>query len=466
MNEEIKIPENIMGTMGENKLLLKISVPLIFSMLVQALYNVVDSFFVAMISENALSAVSLAFPVQNLMIGVGVGTGIGMNALLSKRLGQKNQPAVNSAAMNGIFLSLINMLIFMVFGFFFARAYFETQTDVAEIVNEGTAYLKICTIISFGIFFDITFSRLLQSTGLTKFSMIGQIIGAVTNIILDPIMIFGLLGFPKLGVAGAAWATVIGQILGMCADLIFNLHWNKEIQLGLKGFRPSRKVIGQIYSVGFPAILNTSLFSVFAYGMNRILIGFTTAATAVMGVYFKLQSFIFMPVFGLTSGMIPIIAYNFGARKPDRIRKTVRLGLIYAMCIMLIGVFLFQAFPRQILSLFLEKPETFEIGVTALKTISIGFLFSAFVFVGMAVFQALGHGLHALLIQTVRQLAGTLPLAYLFSLSGNLDMVWWALPAAEIMTAATALLLYRSINKKQLLAMEESCDVLMENNKQ
>ena len=454
MNDEVKIPENIMGTMSENKLLLKISVPLILSMLIQALYNVVDSYFVAKISENALTAVSLAFPIQNLMIGVGVGTGIGMNSLLSRRLGQKDHLAVNSAAMNGIFLSLINTLVFVVFGLLFSRMYFQSQTDVAEILNEGTAYLSICSIISFGLFFDITFSRLLQSTGRTKYSMIGQFIGAGTNIVLDPILIFGLIGFPKLGVAGAAYATVIGQILAMCFDLAFNLKKNKEIHFRLKGFRPSRRVIGQIYSVGVPAILNTTLFSAFTFGMNQILIGFSTAATAVMGVYFKLQSFIFMPVFGLTSGMIPIVAYNFGAKRPDRIRKTMRLGLIYALGIMLTGVLLFQLLPQQILSLFVDKPETVKMGVAALKTISLGYLFSAFVFVVASVFQALGYGFHALVLQIVRQLAAALPLAYLFSLSGNVNMVWWAFPAAELLTAAAAFILFRSVNKKQLSFLE------------
>ncbi len=454
MNEELKVPENIMGTMSENRLLLKISVPLILSMLIQALYNVVDSFFVSKISENALTAVSLAFPVQNLMIGVGIGTAIGMNALLSRCLGQKNQGAVNSAAMNGIFLSLINMLVFVVFGLFFTRLYFQSQTDVPEIINEGTAYLSICSIISFGLFFDITFSRLLQSTGRTKYSMIGQFIGAGTNIVLDPILIFGLVGFPKLGVAGAAYATVFGQVLGMCFDLAFNLKKNREIQFKLRGFRPSLRVIGKIYSVGFPSILISTLFSFFTLGINLILIGFSTAATAVMGVYFKLQSFIFMPVFGLTNGIIPIVAYNFGARRPERIRKTMRLGLIYAWGIMLVGVFLFQLIPQQILSLFVDKPETVKMGVAALRTISLGYLFSAFVFVVASVFQALGYGFHALVLQIVRQLAAALPLAYLFSLSGNVNMVWWAFPAAELLTAAAAFILFRSVNNKQLSVLE------------
>jgi putative MATE family efflux protein len=450
MDETVKIPENIMGTLSENKLLLKISLPLIFSMLVQAFYNVVDSYFVAKISENALTAVTLAFPVQNLMIGVGVGTGIGMNALLSRRLGQKNRKAANAAAMNGLLLSAVNTLVFMVFGIFFAGRFFGTQTEIAEIAAYGTDYLAICTAISFGVLFDFTFSRLLQSTGLTLHAMIGQIAGALTNIVLDPIMIFGLVGFPALGVAGAAYATVIGQIVSMCMDMAFNFFANKEIRLKLRGFRPDFRVIGRIYSVGVPAILNSTLFSVFTFGMNRILAGFATSATAVMGVYFKLQSFVFMPVFGLNSGMIPIVAYNFGAGRPDRIRKTVRLGLMYATGIMLAGVLLFQLIPEQILSLFLESPDTLLIGISALKTISLGFVFSASLFIFSAVFQALGHGLHALLVQTVRQLAGTLPLAYLFSRSGNVNLIWWALPCAEVLAAATALLLFRPIHKNQL----------------
>ena len=454
MNEEVKLHENIMGTMPENKLLLNMSLPLIFSMLIQALYNVVDSYFVSQISENALTAVSLAMPMQNLAIGVGVGTGIGMNALLSRRLGQKNQLAVNSAAMNGIFLALINTLIFTVFGIFFVKAYFSTQTDVADIIRDGSSYLTICMVACFGICFDFAFSRLLQSTGLTKLSMIGQIAGAITNIALDWILIFGHLGFPALGVAGAAYATVIGQLCSMIVDLIFNLKYNHEIQFKLKGFRPNLRVIGEIYSVGIPAIINSSLFSVSVYGLNQILILFSTAATAVMGVYFKLQSFIFMPVFGLTSGMIPIVAYNYGARRPHRVQKTMRLSLVYACGIMAIGILLFQLAPRPILSLFLEVPETLALGVAALKTISIGFIFSAIVFVISAVFQALGHGVHALILQSVRQLIGVLPLAYLFSLSGNINMVWWAFPAAEVLTALVSVVLYRFVKKKDLALIE------------
>lgn len=453
MDEEIKLSENMMGTMSENKLLLTISVPMMISMLIQALYNVVDSYFVSKISENALNAVALAFPLQNLMIGVSVGTGVGINSLLSRRLGQKNQKAVNDAAMNGIFLAVLSSLVFVAFGVFFSRMYFESQTKVSEIVEGGTAYLSICTIASFGIFAEITFSRLLQSTGRTMYSMIGQLVGAGTNIILDPIMIFGYLGFPAMGVAGAAVATVAGQILGASVDLFFNLKKNNEIQFKFKGFRPDLQVIRQIYAVGFPAILNTSIVSFMTFGMNRILLGFSTAATAVMGVYFKLQSFIYMPVFGLNNALVPIVAYNYGARKPDRIRKTMLIALMYASGIMLIGILIFQLIPHQILSLFIEKPETFKIGIAALKTISTGFIFSGIILIISAVFQALGHGVYALVVQIIRQLAAVLPLAYLFSLSGDVNMVWWAFPVAEIISALICLAIYRFVVKRQLLML-------------
>lgn len=443
----------MMGTMSENKLLLTISVPMMISMLIQALYNVVDSYFVSKISENALNAVALAFPLQNLMIGVSVGTGVGINSLLSRRLGQKNQKAVNDAAMNGIFLAVLSSLVFVAFGVFFSRMYFESQTKVSEIVEGGTAYLSICTIASFGIFAEITFSRLLQSTGRTMYSMIGQLVGAGTNIILDPIMIFGYLGFPAMGVAGAAVATVAGQILGASVDLFFNLKKNNEIQFKFKGFRPDLQVIRQIYAVGFPAILNTSIVSFMTFGMNRILLGFSTAATAVMGVYFKLQSFIYMPVFGLNNALVPIVAYNYGARKPDRIRKTMLIALMYASGIMLIGILIFQLMPHQILSLFIEKPETFKIGIAALKTISTGFIFSGIILIISAVFQALGHGVYALVVQIIRQLAAVLPLAYLFSLSGDVNMVWWAFPVAEIISALICLAIYRFVVKRQLLML-------------
>ncbi len=445
-----QMPENIMGTMDERKLLMKLAVPMMISMLIQALYNVVDSYFVSRLSENALTAVGLAFPIQNLMIGIAVGTGIGINALLSRRLGEKNQKAVNDVAMNGVFLALLSMIVFIVFGIFGARAFFEKQTQIPEIIDMGTDYLAICSIASFGLFFDITYSRLLQSTGKTKVSMIGQIVGAVTNIVLDPIMIFGLLGCPKMGVAGAAIATVIGQILASFVDLHFNLKYNREIRLKLRGFRPSGRVIREIYAVGVPAIVNTTVASVMIYGINLILIAFSASATAVMTVYFKLQSFVYMPVFGLNNGMIPIIAYNFGARRPERIRRTTKIALVYAVVIMLVGIALFQLVPRPILSVFINKSETMEMGVAALRIISLGFVFTGVVFVLCSAFQALSHGVYALIVQIIRQLVGVLPIAYCLSLTGNVNNIWWAFPCAEALGFAVCLLLYRRVKRTQI----------------
>jgi putative MATE family efflux protein len=453
MKPKETLGDNIMGTMSEGKLLLTISLPMMFSMLIQALYNVVDSYFVGRISENALTALQLAFPIQNLMIGVAVGTGVGINSLLSRRLGQKDQKAVDAVAMNGIFLALLSTLVFMIFGLFFTRTYFVSQTDVPEIIEAGTTYLQICSVICFGIFFDITFARLLQSTGRTVYSMYGQLFGALTNIVLDPILIFGWFGFPKLGVAGAAYATVIGQVFSMGLDLAFNLIVNKEIRFRFRGFRPNGRIIKEIYAVGVPAILNTSIFSIMTFGMNRILIGFSTAATAVLGVYFKLQSFIYMPLFGLNNGVIPIVAYNYGAEKPERIKRTLKLALLCAGGIMLFGLLVFQLFPYPILRLFLESPETLDIGVSAFRTISLGFVFSGVVFVLSSVFQALGRGTLSLIVQLTRQLVAVLPLAYLFSLSGTVNAVWWAFPAAELLAVAVTLTLYRTVSIKQLAAL-------------
>lgn len=449
-SDNLDKPENIMGTMPEGRLLVTISLPVIISMLIQALYNVVDSYFVAKISENALAAVSLAFPIQNLMIAVAIGTGVGINALLSRRLGENNQKAVNSVAMNGLFLAIFSSLLFIIFGLFFSRIFFESQTDVPEIIEGGTLYTSICTIISGGMFFQITFSRLLQSTGRTIYSMIGQIFGAVINIILDPILIFGLLGMPKMGIGGAALATVIGQILGALMAAWFNFTKNPDIEFKFKGFKPNWGTIKQIYSVGLPAILSTSVTSIMVFGMNKILISFSTSATAVLGIYFKLQSFIFMPIFGLNNGMIPIIAYNYGAKQKNRITKTVKLGLICASSIALIGFLLFQFFTKPILTIFIDSNSTVVIGIVAFKIISIGFLFAGIGIVMISTFQALGYGTCALFLQLFRQLVAILPIAWLLSLSGNIDIVWWAFPIADFLTLAPLLLVYQSIYRKKI----------------
>ena len=430
MQEEIR--ENKMGVMPVNRLLLTMSLPIMASMLVQALYNIVDSIFVAQISENALTAVSLAFPIQNLMIAVATGTGVGINAMLSKSLGEHDQKHVNLAASNGVFLALLSAAAFILFGIFCPRLFFASQTKVQEIIDMGTSYLTICSVFSFGIFFQITFERLLQATGRTMLTMLSQLFGAVINIILDPILIFGWLFFPKMGIAGAAAATVIGQIAAAILIAFLNHYKNPEVQLTFKGFRPSGRVIKRIYSVGIPSIIMASISSVMTYGMNLILVRFTETATAVFGVYFKLQSFIFMPVFGLNNGLVPIVSYNYGARRPERIHKTIRYSVIYATLLMLIGAAAFQIFPGQLLSMFNASENMLAIGVPALRIISVSFLLAGFNIVCSSVFQAMGNGLLSLYVSVGRQLVILLPAAYLLAQFNTPDAVWWAFPIAEI----------------------------------
>ena len=381
--------ENKMGVMSINKLLITMSLPMIISMLVQALYNVVDSMFVSHISENALSAVSLAFPLQSFMIAVGTGTGVGINAVLSKSLGEKNYDEANSAANNGIFLAVLSYLLFLIIGLFFTRFFYQCQTDITEIIEGGYSYLVVCTTCSFGLFGQIVFERLMQSTGKTFYTMITQGLGAIINIILDPILIFGLFGFPKLGIAGAAIATVIGQIIAMLLAIYYNVSKNDEIKIKIKGFKPNFKTIKKIYSVGIPSIIMGSIGSVMTFGMNKILMVFTSTATAVFGVYFKLQSFVFMPVFGINNGMVPIVSYNFGARNKERMIDTMKISIIYAVCIMIIGFTIIQIYPDKLLSIFNASKSMIDIGIPALRIISLSFLFAGFCIIVGSVFQAL-----------------------------------------------------------------------------
>ncbi|MDE6880849.1 MAG: MATE family efflux transporter [Oscillospiraceae bacterium] len=426
--KEMQPRENKMGVLPINKLLVSMSVPIMLSMLVQALYNIVDSIFVSRVSENALNAVGLAFPVQNLMIAVATGTGVGINALLSRSLGEKRFDRANLTASNGVFLGVCSAIVFAVLGALFSRQFFLVQTDVAEIVEGGAAYIQVCTVCSFGLFIAISIERLLQATGNTVYSMITQMAGAVTNIIFDPIFIFVF----DMGVVGAAWATVLGQVVSAALGVYFNARKNTEITLSFKGFRPNAYIIGRIYSVGVPSIIMASIGSVMTFGLNKILIGFTTTATAVFSVYFKLQSFVFMPVFGLNNGMVPIVAYNFGARKPDRMIKTVKLAAVYATGIMVLGVAVFQLLPHVLLGMFEASDYMLEIGVPALRTICLSFLLAGFGIVSSSFFQALGHGMLSLVISLVRQLIVLLPAAWLLSLSGQLSLVWWAFPIAEV----------------------------------
>lgn len=451
--------ENKMGVMPINKLLISMSLPMVVSMLVQALYNIVDSIFVGRFDINALTAVSLAFPYQNLMMAVATGTGVGMNAMLSKNLGEKDIKSANRAAGNGLMLQLFSALVFAVLGLTVSGLYFKFQNPNAEIIHYGRQYLMICSGFSFAIFGQVTFERMLQATGKTIYSMISQLSGAVINLILDPIMIFGLFGFPCLGAAGAAIATVTGQFAAMVIAFYFNNRYNEYISLKSEYLKLDIKVVKRIYSVGFPSILMVAIGSVMTFMLNKILVGFDniktgygenagTLATTVLGIYFKLQSFVFMPIFGLNNGMVPIIAYNYGARNKDRIKKTIKLSVVYAMSIMIIGFILFQLIPDRLIELFNKDAALIKIGVPALRTISICFVFAGFCVVSSSVYQAMGKGVYSLWVSVGRQLLFLLPLAYIFSLSKNLDLVWCAFPLAEIVSVTLCVIFLKKLFRK------------------
>ena len=453
---EETLRENKMGTMPENKLLLSMAVPMMISMLVQALYNSVDSIFVSRICEDALTAVSMAFPLQNIIISIAVGFGVGINALLSRALGQKNAERVNQVAVNGLLLALLSYLLVLIAGLIGIRAYMRAQTDIESIVEYGITYLNICVLCSFGVFCEITFERFLQATGRTIYSMVTQLVGAITNIILDPILIFGLLGFPKMGIAGAAWATVIGQCLGAVVAVILNHTKNPEIQLRLRHIRPSGKLMGEITAISIPSIIMSCISSLTCFIMNLILITFSSTAVAVFGVYFKLQSFVFMPVFGLNNGMVPIIAYNYGAQKPERIHKTIRLGMLYAVVIMLLGFLVFQLFPKELLSMFDASEAMLEIGAPALRIMSLAFVFAGISIVAGSSCQAFGHSVYSMFISIARQIVVLIPAAYLLSLAGVLRDVWFAFPIAEVASLLLSLLFLRITLKKTGMALPKT----------
>ena len=448
-------PENKMGIMPVDKLLLSMSLPMMISMLVQALYNIVDSIFVAQIHENALSAVSMAFPLQSLMIAMGAGTGVGVNAVLSKALGEKNFKKANSAAEHGVFLAVLSYVVFMLTGLLAVRLFYESQTLDAQIVEYGVSYLTICCVCSFGLFTQMIFERLLQSTGKTIYTMITQGTGAIINIVLDPILIFGYFGMPRMGVAGAAAATVTGQIIAGILAVFFHFKKNREIRMNFQKFVPGKEMIAHIYAVGVPSIIMQAIGSVMVYGMNQILIAFTSTAVAVFGVYFKLQSFIFMPVFGLNNGMVPIIAYNYGARKKQRMLQTMKLSICYAVGIMLVGLLIIECIPAQLLKLFNASETMLDMGVPALRIICISFVFAGFCIVCGSVFQALGNGVYSMLVSIARQLVVLLPVAYLLSKLGNVDYVWWSFPIAEIASLGMTLFFLKRIQHSILQQIEE-----------
>lgn len=426
--------ENKMGVMPIGKLIVSMSLPIMISMLVQALYNVVDSIFVARIDEYALTAVSMAFPIQNLMIAVSVGTAVGVNALLARYLGAKDYEKVNKIAENAVFLALMSYLVFLLIGLFLAEPFYRSQTDIKEIVQYGRQYISICCCLAFGIFIEIMFERLLQATGKTFFTMCTQGIGALTNIVLDPILIFGMFGFPRMGVAGAAAATVAGQMVAAILAVCLNYLKNKEVQIQMKGFRPDRDIIAQIYEIGVPSIIMQAIGSFMNYGMNRILIGFSSTATAVFGVYFKLQSFVFMPVFGLNNGVTPIIAYNYGAQNRERVVSAIRHVVLYAVILMTIGLAVFQIFPEQLLLMFDASETMLTLGIPALRIISLSFILASFGVAAGGAFQALGKSIYSMYVSVARQLVVLLPVAFLLAQTGRVELVWWAIPIAELVS--------------------------------
>ncbi len=448
--------ENKMGTMPENQLLLSMAVPMMISMLVQALYNIVDSIFVSRICEDALTAVSMAFPWQNIIIAIAVGFGVGINALLSRALGQKNAERVNQVAVNGLLLAGLSYLLVLAAGLLGIRAYMRTQTDIESIVNYGITYLNICILCSFGVFVEITFERFLQATGRTIYSMITQLAGALTNIILDPILIFGLLGFPKLGIAGAAWATVIGQCVGAVVAVTLNHFKNPEVHLRLRHIRPNGRLMGEITAISIPSIIMSCISSLTCFVMNMILIAYSSTAVAVFGVYFKLQSFVFMPVFGLNNGMVPIIAYNYGAQKPERIHKTIRLGMAYAVAIMAVGLLVFQLIPKQLLLMFDASDAMLGIGAPALRIMSLAFVFAGVGIASSSACQAFGYSVYSMLISIARQIVVLIPAAYLLSLTGVLRSIWFAFPIAEIVSLFLSLFFLRTTLKKTGMALPKA----------
>jgi len=442
--------QNKMGVMPVNKLLISMSLPMMASMLVQALYNIVDSMFVARLSESALTAVSLAFPAQNLMIAVGTGTGVGINALISRSLGEKNKERANLIANNGLMLYVISGIIFALFGLFGSELFFKLQTDDLEIVRLGTDYLRICCLLSTAIFLQFGFERILQATGRTFYTMLTQGLGAIINIIMDPILIFGLFGVPAMGIKGAAVATVFGQVCAALFALWFNKKKNDDIVINPKKYHLQAHAVKTIYSIGVPSICMASIGSIMTFGMNKILIAFTSTAAAVFGVYFKLQSFIFMPVFGLNNGMVPIIGFNYGARKPDRLMATMKLATKYAMSIMTVGTIVFWALTPQLLGIFNASEQMLEIGIPALRLISLSFLIAGFNIIRISTMQALGHGVISLTVSVLRQLFVLLPSAFIFSRILGLNATWMAFPIAEIAALFVTIYFWRKVYRNEI----------------
>ena len=446
--------ENKMGTMEVRRLILTMSLPIMISMLVQALYNIVDSMFVARVSEAALAAVSLCYPIQMIMVAVACGTGVGINALLSRYLGEKKREKASQVAMHGLFCAICNWLVFAVIGLFFSEAFLRLFSDDVQIIMMGISYMQICTICSFGVFVQITYERIMQSTGNTIYNMVIQGVGALINIIIYPIFFFGLGPVPAMGTAGAAIATVIGQIVAMFLGIIITQKKVREIQLSVRGFHLNGMIMKAMYRIAIPAILMQSIMSFMTVMMNMILAPFSEMAVSVFSIYYKLQQFVFMAVLGMNNALIPILSYNYGAHQMERIREGIRFALWMSCVIMAIGTVVFQLFPTQLLYLFDAKETLLSIGIPALRTISVSFVFAGISMVLCSVFQALGSPNHSLLVTLLRQMVILLPLAYGFSSAFGLDMCWWSFPITEVLCALLSLYLLRSVQKRVFLQLQ------------
>ncbi len=458
MAENQNTMQNPLGSKPINKLIISMSVPLMFSMLVQAMYNIVDSIFVARLGEESLTAVSLVFPVQNLMIAVAVGTSIGMNAIMSRRLGEGRKEEAVTIVHNGVILAFLSWVVFAVFGLFGSRAFMEVSSDNPEVIASGISYMSICLILSFGIFMQITMERVLQATGKTTYQMIAQTTGAVVNIVLDPILIFGLFGAPELGIAGAAYATVIGQWCGMTLCLVLNQKFNNEIKLSIKKFKLELNAVIEIYKIGFPSIVMQSIGSVMVFFFNQILTGFSGTAVAVFGIYFKLLSFVFMPLFAVVNSLVPIVGFNFGARNRKRIVDVIKSSLIIGVIIMTLGMLIFMIFTKELLLMFDASEEMLEIGIPALRILSICFIPANFAIMFSSVFQALGHGMLSLWISFARQIIVLLPCAWLLATFFGLHAIWFSFPLAEIMAIVLSLSFYAKLYKKEILPLDAPLD--------
>ena len=453
--EERELSQNKMGTARMFPLILSMAVPAMFSMLVQALYNIVDSYFVSQVSEKGLAAISLAFPIQNLLIAFGVGTAVGVTSLISRRLGQGRQDEADSAATHGILLSLCTYVLFALYGAFFTTPFFRMFESDPEIVQMGDTYISICCIFSFGLFVEISLEKILQATGNMIWPMIFQLVGAVINIILDPILIFGMFGMPAMGVAGAAIATVGGQIIAMIFSIVVVVLREHAVRITFRGFRPHWRTVRDIYTVGLPAIVMQSIGTVMTMALNGILSAFSTAAYTVFGLYFKLQSFVFMPVFGLTQGLMPIMGYNYGARNKKRLLSALKQGCVIALIIMTLGLLVFLLFPAQLLGIFNASRELLEIGVPALRIIASCFLFAALGIVSSTLFQAVGRGVYSLIVSLMRQLVVLVPAAWVLArITGEVNAVWWAFPIAEVFSLIASIFLFLRLYRKEIRVLE------------